>query len=149
MNEIESIFKAGELCLTYKRKHRDGARVTQDTHLLQTIREAIGDDMEVREIGVIIGLSRANKIRTVFRLASGGAAGCIFDPKLIFSRLLLDHCAAFVMAHNHPSGVATPSLADRHITTDLVKAGKVLDLRCLDHIIVTHDDHKSLSDICI
>lgn len=148
MNEIESVFRAGELCLTYKRKRKDGERITEQNHCLQTIRDAIGDDMEVREVGVIIGLSRANKIRTVFRLSTGGAAGCIFDPKLIFSRLLLDNCSGFVMAHNHPSGNPTPSMSDKHLTRTVVEAGRALDLPCLDHLIVTHDDHSSLTDLC-
>lgn len=85
-------WKAGELALTYKRTKPDGKKVTTPDHVVDLIRQAIGDEMEVREVGVIVGVSRGNRVRSVFRCGEGGASGCIMDPKLAFSRLLLDNC---------------------------------------------------------
>ena len=134
------------MALTYKRTKPDGKKVTGTDHVVDSIRECIGDEMEVREVGVIVGVSRGNRVRSVFRCGEGGASGCVMDPKIVFSRLLLDNCAAFVMAHNHPSGNPNPSVSDTMLTRDFRKAGEVLDIRFLDHIIVTEDNHKSIGE---
>ena len=130
-------WKAGELALTYNRTEPDGRRITCPEVSTAELRKYYGDDMEVREVALVIGLSRANKIRSVFRVSTGGCAGCLIDPKLVFSRLLLDNCAAFVLSHNHPSGNHSPSASDNTLTQQFINAGKALDLPMLDHIIVT------------
>ena len=139
MNDTTSFFKAGELALTYKRTEPDREKVTSPNHLVKTLRDCYGDAIEVMEQSFVIGLSRSNNIRSIFRVSTGGAAGTVIDPKLVFSRLLLDNCAAFILSHNHPSGNKQPSAADRSLTESFVKAGRALDLPMLDHIIVTTD----------
>lgn len=130
-------WKAGELALTYNRTEPDGRAITRPETMTAELRKYYGDDIEVREVAIVVGLSRANKIRSVFRVSTGGCAGCLIDPKLVFSRLLLDNCAAFVLSHNHPSGNHSPSVSDNTLTQQFVSAGKTLDLPMLDHIIVT------------
>ncbi len=130
-------WKAGELALTYNRTEPDGRAITRPEIMTTELRKYYGDDMEVREVAIVVGLSRANKVRSVFRVGLGGCAGCLIDPKLVFSRLLLDNCAAFVLSHNHPSGIASPSTSDNSLTQSFFNAGKALDLPMLDHIIVT------------
>lgn len=139
-------WKAGELALTYKRTKPDGKKVTTPDHVVDLIRKCIGDEMEVREVGVIVGVSRGNRVRSVFRCGEGGASGCVMDPKIVFSRLLLENCSAFVMAHNHPSGNSSASMSDKMLTRSFRSAGEVLDIRFLDHIVVTVDNHKSVSE---
>ena len=139
-------WKAGELALTYKRTEPDGPKITRAEDLLKIIRPLYGDEIEVREKFFVIGVSRSNKLRSCFELSAGGCAGCVVDPKLVFSRLLLDNCAAFVCSHNHPSGNPAPSMADKNLTKNLKEAGKVLDIAMLDHIIVTADNHLSFAD---
>ena len=143
---MDILFRAGELALTYKRESADLHKMTSSSSLYDFIKPYFGDTIEVQESFFIVGLSRSNRIRSVFRLSSGGAAGTVADPKLIFARLLLDNCAAFIMAHNHPSGNPKPSMADRKLTENCHKAGKVLDLPLLDHIIVTTHEYTSFAD---
>jgi len=138
-------WKAGELALTYNRTEPDGPKVTRDTDLLKILRPLYDPDIEVRERFFIVGLSRSNNLRSCFELGAGGCAGCVVDPKLVFSRLLLDNCAAFICSHNHPSGNPTPSEADKRLTQTLQQAGKTLDITLLDHIIVTADKHISFA----
>jgi len=140
-------WKAGELALTYNRTEPDGPRVTIAVDLVKFLRPLYDPDLEVRERFFIIGLSRSNKIRSCFELGAGGCAGCVVDPKLVFSRLLLDNCAAFICSHNHPSGSTSPSAADKNLTKNLKEAGKVLDITMLDHIIVTSDSYKSFAEL--
>ena len=139
-------WKAGELALTYNRTEPDGMRVTRPEAMTAELRKYYGDDMEVREVAIVVGLSRANKVRSVFRVGTGGCAGCLIDPKLVFSRLLLDNCSAFILSHNHPSGNPSPSLADKTLTRSIVDGGKALDLPMLDHIIVTEGGFYSFAN---
>jgi DNA repair protein RadC len=144
---MEYNWKAGELALTYNRTEPDGPSITRSADLVKFIRPLYGGEIEVREKFFVVGVSRSNKIRSCFELSSGGCAGCVVDPKLVFSRLLLDNCSAFVCSHNHPSGTTTPSAADKRLTENLKQAGKVLDIALLDHVIVTANGYKSFADI--
>lgn len=140
-------WKAGELALTYKRTKPDGPKVTRAIDLVKFIRPLYDPDLEVRERFLIVGVSRSNNIRSCFEVGAGGCAGCVVDPKLVFARLLLDNCAAFVCSHNHPSGNPSPSLSDKTLTKSLKEGGKVLDIAMLDHIIITADKYQSFAEL--
>lgn len=140
-------WKAGELALTYNRTEPDGPRVAMAVDLVKFLRPLYDPDLEVRERFFIVGLSRSNKIRSCFEVGAGGCTGCVVDPKLVFSRLLLDNCAAFICSHNHPSGNPSPSMADKNLTRTLKDGGKLLDIAMLDHIIVTSDKWKSFAEL--
>jgi DNA repair protein RadC len=59
-------------------------------------------------------------------------------PREVFTDPIQDRAAAIILAHNHPSGNTRPSEADIHVTKTLVQAGKILGIRVLDHIIISH-----------
>jgi len=60
-------------------------------------------------------------------------------PREVVRKALQHNAAAVIFAHNHPSGVAEPSAADRHITQRLKDALALIDVRVLDHIVVGDD----------
>jgi DNA repair protein RadC len=60
----------------------------------------------------------------------------LVHPREVFREAVRAACAAVVLAHNHPSGDPTPSAEDVRITRQLVEAGRVLDIRVLDHVIL-------------
>jgi len=57
-------------------------------------------------------------------------------PREVVRRCLAHNAAAVILAHNHPSGVAEPSQADRDITAELKRALALIDVRVLDHFII-------------
>ena len=57
-------------------------------------------------------------------------------PREVVKRVLKHNAAAVILAHNHPSGVAEPSAADRHLTSRLSEALKLIDVRVLDHLVI-------------
>jgi DNA repair protein RadC len=69
-------------------------------------------------------------------LFSGTIDGASVYPREVVKSALAENAAAVVFAHNHPSGVAEPSQADRHITDRLQQALNLVDIRLLDHIVV-------------
>ena len=60
----------------------------------------------------------------------------LVHPREVFKKAILSTSAAVILAHNHPSGDTTPSAEDIKITRQLVEAGKIIDIKVLDHIII-------------
>lgn len=67
-------------------------------------------------------------------------------PREVVKEALAFNAAAIILAHNHPSGVAEPSSADRHITTQIRDALALVDIRVLDHFVVTAVDSVSFAE---
>ncbi len=94
---------------------------------------------------ILISLNRQNEVIGYNKISSGGMAGVIVDPKVIFSLLLNTSAHGFIVAHNHPSGTTNPSQEDIKITKRLKESGELLDIKLLDHLILTPDPDKYLS----
>lgn len=94
----------------------------------------------------ILMLNQANYVIGKQPISSGGLAGTVADPKVIF-KMALEHNATYViLAHNHPSGSLTPSEQDIQVTKKLVSGGILLDLYVIDHLIVTNKLYYSFGD---
>jgi DNA repair protein RadC len=94
----------------------------------------------------ILLLDRSNRVLGQTLISTGGMAGTVVDPKLIFVAALKSKAAAIILAHNHPSGNLQPSEADLKITRQLKQAGTWLDLPILDHLIITEESYFSMAD---
>lgn len=68
----------------------------------------------------------------------------IVHPREVFRPALEYGAAAVILAHNHPSGISTPSDSDIAITEQLIKAGKIIGIRVLDHIVIAKDSFQSV-----
>ena len=68
----------------------------------------------------------------------------LIHPREVFHHAIAVNASAVIVAHNHPSGVASPSAEDVEITKQLVQAGKILGIPLLDHVIITKDAHSSV-----
>jgi len=88
------------------------------------------------EVFSCIYLDNRNRIIQYCELFQGTLAGASVYPREVVKQALSFNAAAVIFAHNHPSGVAEPSQADKQITQQLRKALGVVEIRVLDHIIV-------------
>ena len=79
-------------------------------------------------------------------LFRGTVDGATVYPREVLKRVLHHNAAAVICGHNHPSGVAEPSEADRGITLKLGRALALVDVRLLDHLVVSRDGHVSLAE---
>ena len=104
------------------------------------------DQLDYCEKFKVMLLNRANKVLGIITTSSGGQAGTVADPKMIFGPALKASAASIVLGHNHPSGNLIPSEADMRLTLKLKEAGQALDLPVLDHLIVTRHGHYSFAD---
>ena len=92
-------------------------------------------------------LDRGNRLLDRCRVSSGGMHGTVADPKLIFREALEKRASGVILCHNHPSGSPLPSSADRLLTDVLRKTLGLIDVRVLDHLIVTRRETVSLAEI--
>jgi DNA repair protein RadC len=67
-------------------------------------------------------------------------------PREVFKGAILANAASIILCHNHPSGDLTPSKEDIHMTEEMMKAGKLLGIRVLDHIIVSNQGYVTIHD---
>jgi len=104
------------------------------------------DKIELVEEFKVIFLNQANRVLGIFNVSSGGITGTVADPRLIFSAALKACACNIMLAHSHPSGNLKPSRADEELTNKFKNAGQFLDIRVLDHLIVTKDQYFSFAD---
>lgn len=94
----------------------------------------------------VVFLNNSNKVLFCLQVSKGGLTGTLVDIRLILSKALELLAVAVILAHNHPSGGLRPSVADKAITEKLCKAAATLDIKVLDHLIVTEKDYFSFAD---
>jgi DNA repair protein RadC len=76
----------------------------------------------------------------------GTIDGASVHPRVVVQRALALNCAAVVIYHNHPSGVAEPSQADIRITSRLQEALGLVEIRVLDHFVISVEDSVSFAE---
>lgn len=94
----------------------------------------------------IIYLNNANKVLRRFQLSKGGITGTLVDVRLVMKKALDLGAVSLILAHNHPSGTLQPSQADKDITQQIIKAAKTLNIKVLDHLIITQESYFSFAD---
>jgi DNA repair protein RadC len=104
------------------------------------------DKIELVEQFAILLLNKANKVLGMYKVSTGGIAGTVADPRIIFASAIKANACALILVHNHPSGNLKPSRADEELTTKIKKGGDVLDIKVLDHLIITKDQYYSFAD---
>ena len=103
------------------------------------------EDLEHEEFR-ILGLSRNNSIIKTELISKGGRSGTIADGKIIFKSLIEMKASACILSHNHPSGNLKPSQQDIDLTKRFLSFSELVDLRILDHLIITDNGYTSLMD---
>ncbi len=138
-----------ELRIKVERTEGDGSTYTMKTSatahdFFRTIFNA--DTILWTEESAMIILNRANEVIGYSKISSGGTASTVVDAKVIFTKALLSGAHSIILAHNHPSGNLQASEDDIKVTKQLVNAGRVLDIRVLDHLILTDKGYLSMAD---
>lgn len=122
----------------------DSEKVTSSLSVFEIMRPIIGD-LPHEEFWIIY-LNNSNRIITKVQLSKGGITGTLVDVRLVFKNGVQCGATSIILCHNHPSGGLTASEADRQITRKLKAAGDHLDIRVIDHLIITEASYFSFSD---
>jgi DNA repair protein RadC len=150
MNVKENGMRAAEVRLIYKSNVSSEKRAQ-----IQTSKDAFNvfweywdkDTVEHHEEFKILLLNNKNVVLGIAEISKGGITSTIIDPRIVLQHALKTHATGIILGHNHPSSNPTPSESDVAITKKLIEAGKVMDIKVLDHIILCGDGtYYSLAD---
>ncbi|MEZ8658770.1 DNA repair protein RadC [Vibrio cyclitrophicus] len=143
-NQHDYPFKTSELNELLERaadalatKYRREGTFTNPTNVKEYLKLKLG--AHDREVFAVMFLDNQHQLISFEELFFGTIDAASIYPREVLKAALNHNAAAVVFAHNHPSGIAEPSQADRRITQRLVDTLKLVDIRVLDHIVVGED----------
>lgn len=101
---------------------------------------------ESKEYFLVVLLSSKNKVIQLEQISEGSLNSSVVHPREVFAPAILNHAAAILAAHNHPSGDPTPSIEDKNLTETLKRVGEDLGIPLLDHIIIGDGSYFSFKE---
>ncbi len=135
-----------EYSLKYTKSEIQKTKVTTSESASNIIRQFYFDDINIYESFFILLLNRANNTTGFAKISQGGTAGTVVDIKIIAKYAVESLSSAVIICHNHPSGNIKPSEADINITKKIKDVLLLLDIKLIDHIIITENDFYSFAD---
>lgn len=106
----------------------------------------LGLSKQHKESFYTLFLDHKAHINGVYTVAVGTSHSCIVSAQEVFKAALLSNCTSILCAHNHPTGDVKPSASDILVTDELIKAGKLLDIKVVDHIIIGDGNYYSMAE---
>ena len=102
-------------------------------------------DIEHEEFWIIL-LNNSNKILKRIKIGQGGITSTTVDIRLVMKSAIEYFATSIIISHNHPSGKLEPSNQDINLTNKIKNAGKILNIRLLDHLIIGINSYYSFAD---
>ena len=130
LSELETVYQSEQ-----KIKLKNAQTVFEETKDLQTW---------TKEAFVVFCLDAELKIISREIISIGILNSCIIHPREIYRTAIRRNANSIIVAHNHPSGNLTPSPEDINITNQLKKAGDILQIPMMDHVIITKNGYHSI-----
>lgn len=112
----------------------------KDIHQLLINRVFDADTIGYKETFKVLLLNNSNNIIGYTTISEGGLTSTIVDVRMIMQTALVCNATSIILTHNHPSGNRNPSIHDDNLTKKIKSACELMDIRLLDHIIVTPYD---------
>jgi DNA repair protein RadC len=147
VGEAKAISIIAALELGRRRRTQDAVelkKVTSSKIIFEIMQPIIGE-LPHEEFWIIY-LNNSNKVISKSQLSKGGITGTLVDIRIVFKTALEMGATGLILCHNHPSGTLIPSDADKQITAKLKLAGDSLEIKVLDHLIVTEKSYFSFVD---
>ena len=119
-------------------------KITSSKAVFEIMQPIIGELLH--EEFWVLYLNNSNKILYKNKLSSGGITGTMVDIRMLFKKALELSTVAIVLCHNHPSGSLKPSKPDLDLTKKIQEAGNILDIKILDHLLITEKAYFSFAD---
>ena len=119
-------------------------KITSSVSVFELMQPIIGE-LPHEEFWIIY-MNNSNKVIQKNQLSKGGITGTLVDVRLALKSAIEVGATGIILAHNHPSGTLKPSIADKQLTQKLKTAGESLDIKVLDHLIITEKAYFSFAD---
>lgn len=147
IGEAKAISILAAMELGRRRRAEDAVELVKITSskIAFTIMQPIIGELPHEEVWVLF-LNNSNKVIAKTQLSKGGITGTVVDVRLVFKMGLEMGATGLILCHNHPSGTLVASDADKQITKKIKSAGESLDIKLMDHLIVTETNYFSFAD---
>jgi DNA repair protein RadC len=110
-----------------------------------TILQPVIGDLPHEEFWALY-LNNSNKVLAKEQLSKGGLTATMVDVRLLMKKAVEQSAIGIIISHNHPSGKLVASASDKELTQKVKNASKTLDIKLLDHVIITQKDYFSFAD---
>ncbi|WP_179022364.1 RadC family protein [Winogradskyella forsetii] len=147
IGEAKAITIAAALELGRRRRLEDTLqldKIISSRSVFEVMQPIIGD-LPHEEFWILY-LNNSNKVIHKNQLSKGGITGTLVDVRLVLKNALEVGATALILCHNHPSETLKPSKSDREVTQKLKAAAESLDIKVLDHLIITEKAYFSFAD---
>ncbi|MCB4807730.1 DNA repair protein RadC [Tamlana sp. 62-3] len=150
IGEAKAVSISAALELGRRRRGEEALQKKQITssHSVFEMMQPIIGELQHEEFWIIY-LNNSNKVIQKNQLSKGGITGTLVDVRLVLKQALEVGATSLILSHNHPSGTLKPSSADKQITAKLKVAAQSLDIKVLDHVIITEKAYFSFADEAI
>ncbi len=127
-----------EIQVSYRPTEEKGPVVKSSAEAYEVLSALYNPDLlELREEFIVLYLNRANQVKGSNQISSGGLTGTVADLRLILAIALKTASCCIILSHNHPSGNLKPSDADISLTEKINESCRLMDIKLLDHLIIT------------
>lgn len=137
-----------EVQIVYKRPLYDSMpKINSSKDAVKILRNFINEDcIDYKEFFWVMLLNHSNKVLGISEIAIGNVEIVVFNSSEIIQLALLTNARCIILAHNHPSGKLTASKSDIELTKKVKQMADVFSITLYDHIIITTENHLSLSN---
>ncbi len=147
IGEAKAVSIAAALEIGRRRRGEEAQKITKinsSKNVFELLQPKMGE-LPHEEFWIVF-LNNSNAVLQAGQLSKGGITGTLVDVRLVLKQALELGAVGLILAHNHPSGTLRPSEADKQITKKLKVASEALDIKVLDHIIITQKEYFSFAD---
>lgn len=147
IGEAKAVTVAAALEIGRRRRGEDVKKVLKinsSKDVFELLQPIVGE-LQHEEFWIVY-VNNSNTILHKEQLSKGGITSTLVDVRLVLKQALGYGAVGLILAHNHPSNTLKPSTADKHITTKLKTAAEALDIKVLDHLIITEKAYFSFAD---
>ncbi|WP_437398121.1 RadC family protein [Flagellimonas lutimaris] len=147
IGEAKAVTIAAALEVGRRRRMEDTSKITKikSSHDVFELLHPLIGELPHEEFWIVY-LNNSNKVVHKAQLSKGGITGTLVDVRLVLKQALELGAVGIILAHNHPSGTLQPSTADKQITQKLKVASEALDIKVLDHLILSQHEYLSFAD---
>jgi len=137
LNHFETSLELAEIKVSYKSRQKPKIKIADSREVFDVLYPLYDKNLiEYQELFFLLLLNRANNVLGWIKLSSGGTSGTVVDPKMVFTLALQTNASSIILSHNHPSGNIKPSQSDIDLTKNINNAGRLLEIKLLDHVII-------------
>lgn len=114
----------------------------------EAVAQLMREDSLMRQVETfqVLLLNTRRRLIEVVKISDGTLDTLLVHPREVFRPAIIANAAAIILTHNHPSGEVIPSEADIKVTRDLIRAGQLLKIEVLDHVVLGHPTHERPKD---